>query len=319
MVLMLPVLSISLLIIMSPLLLISVFLHDKEQRGGDIGIKLINRNDGITFNRVTDVSKLTGCNTRNVQYRWSIFSDIIDKLLASKKNLALDFGAGSLRDTWELSRRGFEVLAMDINSEQLNKSKSLYNWGENKNTPEFSSISLEEIEQGREFDLILAFDVLEHLSQIDRILPLLRDRSKPGGYLFVSVPNRRSLREQTGRILHSIRGILGTVDKVPGLHHVNFKSPKEWTGYFKANGFNICRHEMTIGPLVNNWHFVHAFPLGISGLARRFPNLERFFCTEALMRRLDLLDQNLKKFTRARSWGWNLLVLVNNAQAPKMS
>ncbi len=122
MILMLPVLSISLLIIMSPLLLISVFLHDKEQRGGDIGIELINRNDGITFNRVTDVSKLTGCNTRNVQYRWSIFSDIINKLLASKKNLALDFGAGSLRDTWELSQRGFEVLALDINSEQLNKS-----------------------------------------------------------------------------------------------------------------------------------------------------------------------------------------------------
>jgi len=176
-VLMLPVLSISLLIILSPLLLISVFLHDIEQRGSDTGIKLIDRKDEITFNRVTDVSKLTGCNTRNVQYRWSIFSNIISELIASKKNIALDFGAGSLRDTWELSKRGFEVLALDINSEQLSTSKSLYNWAENRITPEFSSISLEEINQGREFDLILGFDVLEHLSQIDQILPLLLSRS----------------------------------------------------------------------------------------------------------------------------------------------
>lgn len=314
MVFILPVLSIALLVILLPVLLVSFFLRDREQRGSHTGIRRTVRQDGITFNRVVDVSKLIGCNTRSVQYRWSIFSDVLSELSARKRKSALDFGAGSLRDTWELSRRGFEVLALDINAEQLRKSKSLYNWDENEKIPVFSSRPLDEIDPGTSFDLILAFDVLEHLSQLAQILPLIRNLSRPGGYMFVSVPNRRSLRERVGTIIHLIRVALGTEDKIPGLHHVNFKTPEGWADYFEANGFRVYMHEMTIGPLANNWHFIHAYPLGFSGLARRFPNLERCFCPEALMRRFDLIDQNLKKLTRARNWGWNLFVLTNDAQ-----
>ena len=54
----------------------------------------------LIFDRRRDISKLFGCNTRNVQYRWNVFASRIDQL---RKNTAppqaLDFGAGSLRDS----------------------------------------------------------------------------------------------------------------------------------------------------------------------------------------------------------------------------
>src|SRR5687768_10175725 len=50
----------------------------------------------LIFDRRTDVSKLFGCNTRNVNYRWSLFASRIEQI---RKNFAtpqaLDFGAGS--------------------------------------------------------------------------------------------------------------------------------------------------------------------------------------------------------------------------------
>src|SRR5206468_441943 len=73
----------------------------------------------IIFDRRRDVSKLLGCNTRNVQFRWDIFSRWIATLLQHRAEpTALDLGAGSLRDTYELTTLGVKVDALDLNAEQ---------------------------------------------------------------------------------------------------------------------------------------------------------------------------------------------------------
>lgn len=63
-----------------------------------------------TFDRTDDVSKLDGCNTRNVEYRWDVFAKELANVPRGSE--ALDFGAGSLRDSFELTKRGYNVISI---------------------------------------------------------------------------------------------------------------------------------------------------------------------------------------------------------------
>jgi 2-polyprenyl-3-methyl-5-hydroxy-6-metoxy-1,4-benzoquinol methylase len=308
--LLLPLVSLVFFILLSPLLLVSLFLKSREPRGD---AERLERNDAgldLEFNRTHDISKLTGCNTRSVQYRWGIFSDLIHGVDAKDDRKALDFGSGSLRDTWELAQHGFRVTALDVDDTQMERARGLYDWGQVHHEPEYTTKGLASVAKDH-FDLIVAFDVLEHVIELPQVLPQIFDRLKPGGYMLVSVPNGRTLRERTGKVMQGLRRLAGRGDSRPGLHHVNFKTPAGWTRYFEDHGFTVMRHEMAIGHLVNDWHWIHAFPLGVSGVARRHPNLERSFCPPALMKRLDLVDPFLRPVTQGL-WGWNLFVLTRS-------
>ena len=46
----------------------------------------------LTFDRTDDVSKLEGCNTRGVEYRWDIFTKRLDTIPSGSH--AIDFGLG---------------------------------------------------------------------------------------------------------------------------------------------------------------------------------------------------------------------------------
>ena len=65
-----------------------------------------------TFDRTDDVSKIMGCNTRGVEYRWSTLSNVLATIPVGSN--ALDFGAGSLRESFDLAVRGFNVTSIDI-------------------------------------------------------------------------------------------------------------------------------------------------------------------------------------------------------------
>ncbi len=312
MLLVLPILTVMGLVLLTPLLVLSLFLRPRERRGSARTIQRAENDEGVTFNRFGDVSKIFGCHTRNVQYRWDLFQETLDMMPQSTKRDALDFGAGSLRDSWELAQAGFAVVSTDIDSRQLTRSYEKYDWSGVSHRPELFVGALTDLPPGKVFDLVTAFDVLEHLSELEPVVNQLRLRLAAGGRMFVSVPNARTLRERVGWLMHKARGRLGLGGARPGVPHVNFMSPEGWSNYFETHGFRVERHEMVIGSLVNDWHFVHSFPLGVSGLARRFPNLERIFCPQSLMRRLDLLDQHFKRTTRGL-WAWNLFVLARTA------
>jgi len=79
-----------------------------------------------TFDRTNDVSKLEGCNTRGVEYRWSIFERELTTVPIGAR--VLDFGAGSLRESFDMATRGFNVTSLDINAEVLASYRSRYNW-----------------------------------------------------------------------------------------------------------------------------------------------------------------------------------------------
>jgi len=276
----------------------------------------------IIFDRRRDVSKLDGCNTRNVQFRWNIFSRWIAKLLQRRPApAALDVGAGSLRDTYELTVRGLSVDALDLNADQLHASWNAYDWGTVARKPRLMTGSIAEAGLNRDtYDLVLAFDVIEHLRDLDGNLATLGEVMTDKGLLFVTVPNRRAAFERLFRLHHKIRVSRGIID-TSGVPHVNFKSPSEWEDAFRRSGFVVLEHDMAIGFLVNDiWQATFGIPVRTFvdpvihkycvrlGRPYRVGVIERLLYPRWLMRLVNELDEVLKPITHPL-WGWNLLVL----------
>jgi 2-polyprenyl-3-methyl-5-hydroxy-6-metoxy-1,4-benzoquinol methylase len=277
----------------------------------------------LIFDRRTDISKLYGCNTRNVRYRWDIFRDRVELLKGQSINLkALDFGAGSLRDSYELSRLGFDVVAFDLNPAVLQRYHNTYDWTNIAQKPKLIAGTIQDLVDSNEsgsLQLIIAFDVIEHLedpaSYVSQFNQLLSDE----GFLFTIVPNRRSLFERYFK--HTLAEQRKRGHKTePGVPHIQFKSPHEWQLFFEANGFRIADHDMAIGHFVNDWwNGLFSIPLRacvypvITVLAMRTGReidagrLERAMCPAWLMERINGVDILFKQWLKSR-FGWNLIV-----------
>ena len=288
----------------------------------------------ICFDRLRDVSKLHGCNTRNVNYRWSVFRETLESVQHAAPGAgpvrALDFGAGSLRDTYELSRLGFRVTALDLDEASMREGFSYYDWATTCQPPELASVSLDDLLPFARYNVITAFDVIEHLMNPQVVLQALHRKLAKNGVLLVTVPNRLSLWERVRQSTFQRHRRENRLDLVSGIPHVQFRTPAEWAAYFSEQGFAIRRHEMGIGFLVNDvWTgfysiLSHVFvepalnPILARTVGRRLPVnvLQVVFCPRWLMRRVHQLDVLLKPVFRHR-WGWNLFVLERAATANK--
>lgn len=317
-----------------PFLLLSLFLRrriasdHKSETSGSIDLAKTCEPAGgddieLIFDRRLDVSKLFGCNTRNVEYRWDLFSNCLEKIKRHASSpRALDFGAGSLRDSYELVKQGFRVTSMDLDPQVMQRYFNSYDWSPATASPELFTDSIQDLKDkvGPDyFDLAIAFDVIEHLEDPSLYLQTFRSLLRDDGYLFSIVPNRRSLFERYFK--HSIKKLRQKgLSWKPGVPHLQFRSPEEWDVFFRANGFEIVEHDMAIGPLVNDcWHGAFGLPIrvfvapALHRVAHRLGSSfnpskfeERFF-PASLMAAANLLDSFLKPHMRSR-FGWNLIV-----------
>ena len=319
-----------LLLLFAPFLLVVSLVKGSEQRGQAPLPDLFNSTDcksadttPLIFDRRTDVSKLYGCNTRNVRYRWSLFKDRLDLLQREfKAPVALDFGAGSLRDSYELAQRGFNVVSFDLNDRILRRYYESYDWSKTKSRPALMSGSLEDLTNQHAPDslqLIIAFDVIEHLQDPASYVQAFNKVLCEQGFLFTIVPNRRSLFERYFKRSLASQLKRGVIPE-PGVPHVQFRSPEEWDQFFEANGFRIVDRDMTIGHFVNDWwNGLIAIPLRwfvfpvLELIAYRgkfdlnVGKIESAFCPPWLMERVNVLDQSLKSWSKC-CFGWNLIV-----------
>jgi 2-polyprenyl-3-methyl-5-hydroxy-6-metoxy-1,4-benzoquinol methylase len=260
-----------------------------------------------TFDRTRDVAKLVGCNTRNVEYRWSIFDKHLQRI--PRGSAVLDYGAGSLRESYELIRMGFNVTAIDNNAETLQSYYADYEWPRD---PEIIVGTDPRALKGRKFALVTAFDVFEHLDEPEMLLAQLRELMADGALIFCTVPNRRSVFELAWRVNWKMGLALGRTFP-PGEPHIQFKSPEEWRSFFERCGFRILDHEMAIGFFVNTWAALVDVPAGVLRKARRAIGLGADAAPSALlagprvMAALDAVDRR----TRLHAlYGWNLFVLA---------
>ncbi len=112
---------------------------------------------------------------------------------AIKKNAQniLDFGCGSGILSYSLATMGKNVTAVDIHFGPLNLIKQKINFPTNINFIEADLLKYEMKE--KQFDLIIALDVLEHIEDLKTYISEFRKILKPGGMILVSGPTENFL------------------------------------------------------------------------------------------------------------------------------
>jgi 2-polyprenyl-3-methyl-5-hydroxy-6-metoxy-1,4-benzoquinol methylase len=274
------------------------------------------------FDRVEDVSKLMGCNTRNVEYRWSIFRKYLDSV--SPGSNVLDFGAGSLRDSHELAVLGYNVTSVDMDEALLSSYRADYNWPSNGMTHRIvggsdPAESLAKI-SGDKFSLVTCFDVLEHLDNPTPILELLGSHMAADGKMFITVPNGRTLFELAFRAdLLIARATKRRLQ--PGEAHLQLNSPSQWRRLIEGAGLKVLAHDMQIGAVVNTSFALVQLPVlllcrVLNRLGIRFDGaaISSRICNPKLMSALDRFDKVSKPALR-NMYGWNLFVVSRRDSA----
>ncbi|OCK58350.1 class I SAM-dependent methyltransferase [Bradyrhizobium sp. LMTR 3] len=270
-----------------------------------------------TFDRTADVSKIEGCNTRGIDYRWTIFSEVIATIPAGSD--ALDFGAGSLRESFDLACRGFNVTSVDIDQELMSVYKSGYEWPANGTSHKL--IGARDLEdalakiRGQKFALVTCFDALEHLEDPGAVLRMINSCITDDGKILITVPNGRTLFELAFRFdLLLARATKRSMR--PGEPHLQRNSPGKWKQIIVSAGYEVLQHELEIGFFVNTVAALVQLPLTFAGRILRKLNvkvdaaeLSARVCSGNRMAALDRLDKKTKPVFRGL-YGWNLFVAV---------
>ena len=267
----------------------------------------------FTFDRTADVSKLDGCNTRGIEYRWDIFKRHLPNIAPGSK--VLDFGAGSLRESFDLTSRGFDVTSIDLDLATLTAYHARYKWPANARHRLVADVDLFAALASLgddKFSLITCFDVLEHLEDPASALGRFAESMTEDGKLFVTVPNGRTLFELAWRLDLKIARATGRYIR-PGEPHLQRLSPARWKGLVRDAGLCLRDHEMHIGFFANNSAALFQVPLALAGriVRRAGINFDGVAAAERIVQRtapvMDALDRRTPFLKDL--YGWNLFVI----------
>jgi 2-polyprenyl-3-methyl-5-hydroxy-6-metoxy-1,4-benzoquinol methylase len=246
-----------------------------------------------------------------------LFSKALDNI--PRGSDTLDFGAGSLRDSFELAKRGYNVTSVDLDRDLLLSYQADYDWPTNGTTRKIVTGQdlagcLSQIES-KKFSLIVCFDVLEHLEDPASILRQMRASLTPEGRLFITVPNGRTLYELWFRFILIASRIIGKKLR-PGEPHLQRNSPERWKEILNEAGFGVVHHDMQIGFFVNTACALVQIPLYTFGRLVRamgfsFPadKILNIVCSKSIMASLNKIDGKTRQYLTGL-YGWNLFVVA---------
>jgi len=144
-----------------------------------------------------------------------------------KKIFEVGSGIGAIVSIY--SERGFECIRSDISTYILERAKKL--------NPHITFIFCdiaEGIEINDTFDYILGFEVLEHLTRLDKVISNIHSKLRNGGYFIGSTPYPfpKNMLNPT---------------------HVSVKYPIEWKNLFEQQGFDVSIKPMSFLPFLYDW------------------------------------------------------------------
>lgn len=280
-----------------------------------MSVTTINNSTHLTFDRSGDVSKLEGCNTRGIKYRWSIFLNALARIPVGSE--VLDFGAGSLRESFDLINRGFNVTSVDMDKDILESYRMKYSWPKNgaKHNIIASGELLESLQKlDRKFALVVCFDVLEHLKDPINALQAIGNKMDDGGLLLVSVPNGRTIFELAWRFDLIIARWTNRYIR-PGEPHLQRNSPRQWKKIISEAGLKIIDHDMEIGFFANTFAAFVKLPLAFCGRLLRMVGIQvnaiglsEKICSGPQANVLSFMDRQTKSLL-CGLYGWNLFVI----------
>lgn len=164
--------------------------------------------------------------------------------LVSRTATVLDYGGGDGRLLAPFVRRGHACYLLDYVSGTVPGVKRL-------------GATVDELEPGRLFDVVILSHVLEHVARPRELVSALREHHSPGGILFVEVPMQLWRRVPP-------RGEPVT--------HVNFFAPASLRYLLAASGYEVLSCRLA-------WHYTQTAALAVRAMARRadqavLPSLE---------------------------------------------
>ncbi len=113
------------------------------------------------------------------------FLEATTLITSGKSGLELGSGAGKLASL--LQERGISIIGSDISETAVEHARKLYP------AVDFRAHSAENLPyDDNTFDLVMSFDVLEHLSDVDRHLGQVRRVLKDNGHYLCQTPNKFS-------------------------------------------------------------------------------------------------------------------------------
>lgn len=169
------------------------------------------------------LAKINGSDSYKTRYfhylRWKVVLQSIDNILKDKnanKLIALDIGCNRGYYSTYLGEYGVKVDALDVN---LDLSKVLSNPNVN-----YIEKNILDMFPDKKYDLILAFEVYEHLSPNDRgaFIKKINDLLVPGGIFLFSGPNCISLHYGGGYIKSVIGKVLGYSGEIDWHYRIPF-------------------------------------------------------------------------------------------------
>lgn len=100
----------------------------------------------------------------------------------------LEAGCGAGWLTFQMVRNGLKPIGTDLLEKQLEQATLFFDYFGLKGSWALSNLAALPFPDNT-FSSIIAFDVLEHIKELDRTLAELGRVLKPGGFLYVTVPN----------------------------------------------------------------------------------------------------------------------------------
>lgn len=167
--------------------------------------------------------------------------EILDK---NKEGLLLDVGCSHGAFDFELARRGYTVIGVDINKESIGVGNKIKNVLRLKNmTFRHMDILSNDFHEKR-FDVIIMFEALEHIKDDVRVIKELCRILKDDGLLLISVPYAEDVQEYQQPV-GACRTREGTDVCIGegGSHYRNGYNLDRMKTLLMANGFTIVSWE----------------------------------------------------------------------------
>lgn len=187
-----------------------------------------------------------------------------DKYFRNASNV-LDIGCGEGPFSCLLSYYKAKVLGLDISEGTIEKAAAQAKaFGMDNVT--FKNIGIDNSSFTEDFDLIMAFEVLEHLPDDKLACEKIYDALTPDGYFLLSVPSENSLtyRYEMKRF--------GYCKYDSSVGHARRYTEKSIISLMEDNGFTVIEYKVVDGPLRS---FLFTSSLGIKLLKYIHPKIGR--------------------------------------------
>lgn len=123
-----------------------------------------------------------------------LMKKLIDRGTINSFNSAIDIGCNTGAYTKIISDLGFkQVIGIDIDRGMIKSANNNFGITTDSRSIKYEIVDAEKLKKDRRYDFILCTEVVEHVSDHDRIVENIIETLNPGGVAIISIPNVISL------------------------------------------------------------------------------------------------------------------------------